>query len=299
MLGMLQREKYVAGVVHVFMCCEASSLMMTSVYVTNPYSQSRINPNSLSIHYSLRFTSLGIKHLELYYLDGSIPTNAILQTFLKACEETPGAIAVHCKAGLGRTGTCIACYLMKHYRFTAAEAIGWLRVCRPGSIIGPQQHYLEEMEQVMWRQGDAYRQEKVREAKSEQNERDNGVEAYRTSRKGLGSKPVADAAGKVDDASTAEVFEDASDEWKEQNGGSSAFGRDECADGIPSDVVPATPELSSQCLPGYVRADGCKTNANHFSNISKQDSYMTSQGDSLLHRRAMVQQEQHRMSSAT
>lgn len=30
-------------------------------------------------------------------------------------------------AGLGRTGTLIACYIMKHYRFTAAEAIAWLR----------------------------------------------------------------------------------------------------------------------------------------------------------------------------
>ena len=30
-------------------------------------------------------------------------------------------------AGLGRTGTLLGCYLMKHYRFTAAEAIGWLR----------------------------------------------------------------------------------------------------------------------------------------------------------------------------
>ena len=31
---------------------------------------------------------------------------------------------------------------MKHYKFTAPEAIGWLRVCRPGSVIGPQQDYL-------------------------------------------------------------------------------------------------------------------------------------------------------------
>ncbi|XP_067846687.1 dual specificity protein phosphatase CDC14AB isoform X2 [Heptranchias perlo] len=60
-------------------------------------------------------------------------------------------------AGLGRTGTLIACYIMKHYRFTAAEAIGWIRICRPGSIIGPQQHFLEEKQGHMWLEGDIYR----------------------------------------------------------------------------------------------------------------------------------------------
>ena len=48
-------------------------------------------------------------------------------------------------AGLGRTGTLIGCYLMKHYRFTAGETLGWIRTCRPGSVIGPQQSYLEEL----------------------------------------------------------------------------------------------------------------------------------------------------------
>jgi cell division cycle 14 len=47
-------------------------------------------------------------------------------------------------AGLGRTGTLIGAYLMKHFKFTAAEVIAWLRICRPGSVIGPQQNYLEE-----------------------------------------------------------------------------------------------------------------------------------------------------------
>ncbi len=47
-------------------------------------------------------------------------------------------------AGLGRTGTLIGAYLMKHHKFTAAEVIAWLRICRPGSVIGPQQNYLEE-----------------------------------------------------------------------------------------------------------------------------------------------------------
>ena len=46
-------------------------------------------------------------------------------------------------AGLGRTGTLIALYMMKHYKFTAAESIAWIRICRPGSVIGPQQNFLE------------------------------------------------------------------------------------------------------------------------------------------------------------
>ena len=29
--------------------------------------------------------------------------------------------------------------MMKHFKFTAEECIGWLRIVRPGSIIGPQQ----------------------------------------------------------------------------------------------------------------------------------------------------------------
>ncbi|XP_072500235.1 dual specificity protein phosphatase CDC14A isoform X7 [Notamacropus eugenii] len=60
-------------------------------------------------------------------------------------------------AGLGRTGTLIACYVMKHYRFTHAEIIAWIRICRPGSIIGPQQHFLEEKQASLWVQGDIYR----------------------------------------------------------------------------------------------------------------------------------------------
>ena len=36
-------------------------------------------------------------------------------------------LGVLCAAGLGRTGTLIALYMMKHYRFTAAECIAWIR----------------------------------------------------------------------------------------------------------------------------------------------------------------------------
>ncbi|CAJ0965131.1 unnamed protein product [Ranitomeya imitator] len=104
-----------------------------------------------------RFIDAGFDHYDLFFVDGSTPGDCIVRRFLNLCENTDGAMAVHCKAGLGRTGTLIACYIMKHYRFTHAEAIAWIRICRPGSIIGPQQHFLEEKQAWLWLQGDLHR----------------------------------------------------------------------------------------------------------------------------------------------
>ncbi|XP_034744447.1 cell division cycle 14Aa [Etheostoma cragini] len=106
---------------------------------------------------SRQFEDAGIEHHDLFFLDGTTPSDLIIRRFLHVCESTEGAVAVHCKAGLGRTGTLIGCYLMKHFRFTAAEAIAWNRICRPGSIIGPQQNFLEEKQHSLWVQGDVHR----------------------------------------------------------------------------------------------------------------------------------------------
>lgn len=102
-----------------------------------------------------RFKMYGINHVDLYYPDGSCPKEEILDRFLQICEAHPKdeAIAVHCKAGLGRTGTCIGAYAMKHWGFTAAEVIGWMRLARPGSVIGPQQQYMENIQERMHRLG--------------------------------------------------------------------------------------------------------------------------------------------------
>ena len=90
------------------------------------------------------FESNGFEHKDLFFIDGSTPSDVILRKFLMVSEMTKSAIAVHCKAGLGRTGTLIGAYIMKHYNFTALEAIAWLRLCRPGSVIGHQQQWMEE-----------------------------------------------------------------------------------------------------------------------------------------------------------
>ena len=42
---------------------------------------------------------------------------------------------------------------MKHYGFPPAPFIGWIRIARPGSILGPQQQYLNQMDERMLKAG--------------------------------------------------------------------------------------------------------------------------------------------------
>ncbi|KAJ6254193.1 cell division cycle 14 [Anaeramoeba flamelloides] len=99
------------------------------------------------------FLKKGMSHYDLHFTDGSVPTEKLLDKFLKIAENQKEAdkkrkrvMAIHCKAGLGRTGVMIGSHLIKNYNFTAKQAIAWMRLCRPGSVIGSQQHYLTKIE---------------------------------------------------------------------------------------------------------------------------------------------------------
>jgi cell division cycle 14 len=95
------------------------------------------------------FSSAGIALLDLPFEDCTAPPPRKAAAFLSTVDRAGGAVAVHCKAGLGRTGTLIGLYLMRTHGFTAREAMGWLRIMRPGSVIGEQQHYLCAAEKVL------------------------------------------------------------------------------------------------------------------------------------------------------
>lgn len=118
----------------------------------------RLNKKMYDKH---EFTKHGFNHYDMYFIDGTTPSQQIIDEFIEVSEKPDsGIMAVHCKAGLGRTGTCMGCVMMKHYDITAAEAIAWIRLCRPGSIIGPQQNYLVAQEPIMRTAGIKYREEK-------------------------------------------------------------------------------------------------------------------------------------------
>ena len=112
----------------------------------------RLNNHLYSPSY---FEALGMQHEDMVFDDGTCPDLKVVRKFIRMSHEMitkqNRAIAVHCKAGLGRTGCLIGAYLIYRHGFTANEVIAFMRFMRPGMVVGPQQHWLH-LNQGMFRQ---------------------------------------------------------------------------------------------------------------------------------------------------
>lgn len=83
----------------------------------------------------------GLRELHLPVPDFAPPSREQLAEGVAAIEralEAGERALVHCRAGLGRTGTLLACYLVRH-GFTAEGAIRGIRSLRPWSVETPEQ----------------------------------------------------------------------------------------------------------------------------------------------------------------
>ena len=91
-----------------------------------------------------------IKYLHIHSNDMGVPE---FEDLVKAVDfihqriTNNEPVMVHCLAGLGRTGTILACYLIKYQKLSADNSIQKVRESRPGSIQSfPQEEIIFQFE---------------------------------------------------------------------------------------------------------------------------------------------------------
>ena len=89
------------------------------------------------------YEEAGLDVIQLPIPDFQTPTDLVaFEDALQAVEDYAKdgwTIAIHCLAGLGRTGVFLACLARRILGFTGPEAIAWVRDYIPGALENPEQ----------------------------------------------------------------------------------------------------------------------------------------------------------------
>lgn len=87
-------------------------------------------------------SGLGLRLVAIPIRDGQAPGQAQIGRFLEAVQTSAGRVFVHCGAGVGRTGTMVASYLV-----ASGQTDGWMAV-RRNLAVGP-----PSLEQIVFAAG--------------------------------------------------------------------------------------------------------------------------------------------------